>query len=89
MAKRNVFVRALRSARDLLKDYIRPGARTAEDKIDDLLKVLGEARRELARQRRRIGTKRRTAGKRARRSTTVRRARNVRRKAAARRKRRS
>jgi hypothetical protein len=90
MAKRNVFERALRGARDLLKDYIKPGAQTAEGKMDDLLTALGDARRELARRRRRFGVKRRTTGarttgklkiiKRKRRSPAVRKVRTVRRK---------
>ena len=70
MAKRNVVDRALRNARNVLNKYVRPGARTAEAQIDDLLVVLGDARRALAKQRasmgRRLAKLRRGAPKRRR-----------------------
>ncbi|MGI8527727.1 MAG: EAL domain-containing protein [Pseudolabrys sp.] len=64
MAKRNMIGRALRNTRNLLTDYIKPGAQIAEHRIDDLLKALGDARRELTRQRKRFGLRQKKAGKR-------------------------
>ncbi len=61
MAKRNMIERALRGARGVVRDYVRPGARSAEETIDDLLATLGDLRKQLAAQRRRFGAKRKSS----------------------------
>jgi hypothetical protein len=43
-AKRNAIERTLRKAQSVLASYIRPGARSAEESIDDLLRVLHDTR---------------------------------------------
>ena len=88
MAKKrsgNVLERALRGARGVLKDYVRPGARTAESKIDELLVALGEARKELSRQSRRLAgggksTRRKKVKRNAARRAPARRRKSARRK---------
>jgi hypothetical protein len=55
MAKRSVIQRALKGARGVMRNYVRPGAKTAEDTSDDLLKTLGSLRTQLAAERKRFG----------------------------------
>lgn len=47
MAKRNVVSRTFRSTRKTLTGYFRPGAKTAEATIEQLLDVLADARKSL------------------------------------------
>lgn len=56
-AKRNAIERTLRKAQSVLASYIRPGARSAEESIEELLRVLHDTRITLMRAARKSGRK--------------------------------
>jgi hypothetical protein len=65
-AKKNAIERTLRKAQSVLASYIKPGRRTAEASIDELLRVLHDTRVTLMR------TVKKTTGTRTRRRSTSR-----------------
>jgi hypothetical protein len=59
-AKGNTITRTLRKAQSVIASYIRPGARLAEDSIEEVLRTLNETRLMLMRARKKSGGKNRS-----------------------------
>jgi hypothetical protein len=55
-AKRNALERTLEKARSLLSSYVTPGRKSAEATLEELLRMLRQARGVVARERKRIGS---------------------------------